>query len=465
MRKAYSYLVIAVALVFVTSCGGGGAATQFDEQILNDNSTKIQSDVDDAELIIVGTITALGTAPDMWSGIVWSTQGVTYNVDSVLKGSLADASITVYHLVVDDTRQSSDAPGLDSTIFAVGNKLIVTIKQNPNLVNLGTGWEIPRYIDFDENFSSIPWSQQNENVIKNMISNPSAMIVDDLDSDLVVDPMPTDKTLTVNGSEADVQSFNNLLDQCKGKSKTLSDLVSMIQNSDQWTVTINVQRDADNVFVDSFSGRVVDIDDLEKWGAGCNDRTDVCQLFGHFLQEYWHAEVTGDGYEKSHETALQHENQIRSDLGKTTTLTGHSGVRMGGDLYCSTTYDGSTELIKITGGNKPAPGDVTIQVTPPAAPAGVGADNSTSCQITISWTDNSDNEDGFEVERRESGSEIWETVIDSVPANATSWTNAAAEDATLAPGVEYCYRVRAFRISGETKFYSDYSDEACATKQ
>ena len=109
MSKVKGLLVVVLAVVLTASCGGAGpTATEFDSETLNDNSTQIQNNVTSAELVFGGTITALGTAPNFWSGIARSTQGVTYTVDDVIKGSYTDSEITVYHLVVDGSRQAAD---------------------------------------------------------------------------------------------------------------------------------------------------------------------------------------------------------------------------------------------------------------------------------------------------------------------------------------------------------------------
>ncbi len=69
--------------------------------------------------------------------------------------------------------------------------------------------------------------------------------------------------------------------------------------------------------------------------------------------------------------------------------------------------------------------------------------------ITISWTDNSDNEDGFIVERG-SGSPIAYSVLDSVAANVTTYQDTTVEDNT-----EYTYRVKAYNVH-TTSVYSNF---------
>ena len=74
-------------------------------------------------------------------------------------------------------------------------------------------------------------------------------------------------------------------------------------------------------------------------------------------------------------------------------------------------------------------------------------------KFTLTWTDNSNNEDGFKIERETGTSEAF-TQIAAVRANVTSYN-----DSGLTSGTTYCYRVRAFNASGT----SGYTAEACRT--
>src|SRR5262245_51680449 len=77
----------------------------------------------------------------------------------------------------------------------------------------------------------------------------------------------------------------------------------------------------------------------------------------------------------------------------------------------------------------------------------------TAAQLTLSWSDNSTNEDGFRIERR-TGTTGTYAEITTIGVNTTSYT-----DANLANGTTYCYRVRAYNAAGT----SGYSNEQCAT--
>lgn len=86
----------------------------------------------------------------------------------------------------------------------------------------------------------------------------------------------------------------------------------------------------------------------------------------------------------------------------------------------------------------------------PNAPAGLTAIAVSSSQINLSWTDNSNNEAGFKVERK-AGIGGTYTQIASVGANVT-----AHSDTGLTAGTAYYYRVMAYNSFGD----SVYSNEA-----
>jgi hypothetical protein len=95
---------------------------------------------------------------------------------------------------------------------------------------------------------------------------------------------------------------------------------------------------------------------------------------------------------------------------------------------------------------------ITTQVAP-AAPSGLNAASASSSQIDLTWADNSDNEDGFRVERSLSAASGFAQIA-SVGANATSYSNAG-----LSTDTTYYYRVRAYNSAGN----SAYSNTTSAT--
>ncbi|HSZ59475.1 MAG TPA: DUF4082 domain-containing protein, partial [Tepidisphaeraceae bacterium] len=90
--------------------------------------------------------------------------------------------------------------------------------------------------------------------------------------------------------------------------------------------------------------------------------------------------------------------------------------------------------------------------TVPAAPSNLSAAAASSSQINLSWTDNSNNETGFLIERSTNG--VTFTQIASLAANTTSYS-----DTGLAASTQYTYRVRATNSAGN----SAYSNTASAT--
>lgn len=90
----------------------------------------------------------------------------------------------------------------------------------------------------------------------------------------------------------------------------------------------------------------------------------------------------------------------------------------------------------------------------PVAPSGLAAVTASSTTINLTWTDNSDNETGFRIERKLVSGSFAE--IGTVAAGVTTFG-----DTGLTPSTQYIYRVRAYNGSGN----SSYSDEAGDTTQ
>jgi hypothetical protein len=121
----------------------------------------------------------------------------------------------------------------------------------------------------------------------------------------------------------------------------------------------------------------------------------------------------------------------------------------------STLYTGAFTLtssaivnaIAFKSGSNPsaqASADFTV-LTPIAAPA----------QLTLTWQDNSNDEDNFAIERK-TGTNGTYSQLASVAANVTSYS-----DAGVTSGITYCYRVQAVNSAGA----SAYTNEACKTVQ
>jgi len=97
---------------------------------------------------------------------------------------------------------------------------------------------------------------------------------------------------------------------------------------------------------------------------------------------------------------------------------------------------------------------------PPAAPSGLLAIAFTSDWINMTWTDNSNNEDGFKVERCKGTASF----CDANPSNFAEIAQTGPNidyygDVGLPAGTTFSYRVRAFNVSGN----SSYSNTSSAT--
>ena len=92
--------------------------------------------------------------------------------------------------------------------------------------------------------------------------------------------------------------------------------------------------------------------------------------------------------------------------------------------------------------------------TAPDAPTALSASSSSAFLVGLSWTDNSDNEDGFEIERSTTGSGGPFSLLTIVAANTVAYS-----DSNVQPETEYCYQVRATNSVGA----SDYTNIDCAT--
>lgn len=95
----------------------------------------------------------------------------------------------------------------------------------------------------------------------------------------------------------------------------------------------------------------------------------------------------------------------------------------------------------------------TDSIDPPAAPGNLSAQALGTTRIDLTWVDNSNNEDGFKIERKTGAGGLY-LEIKTTTADVTSYT-----DKGLSPATTYFYRVRAFNAGGN----SGYSNEANAT--
>ncbi|MBN1673364.1 MAG: fibronectin type III domain-containing protein, partial [Kiritimatiellae bacterium] len=97
----------------------------------------------------------------------------------------------------------------------------------------------------------------------------------------------------------------------------------------------------------------------------------------------------------------------------------------------------------------------TTQEGLPAAPSGLSATAVSASRIDLGWTDNSNNETGFKIDRRRSGTDVWDRIAEP-GAGATAYSDSGLPANTL-----FYYQVKAYNAAGN----SAYSGIAGATTQ
>ncbi|MDQ3259012.1 MAG: fibronectin type III domain-containing protein, partial [Acidobacteriota bacterium] len=97
--------------------------------------------------------------------------------------------------------------------------------------------------------------------------------------------------------------------------------------------------------------------------------------------------------------------------------------------------------------------NISVIPAPPSAPTGLTATAASASQINLSWTDNSNDETGFKIERKQGAGGSYAEVT-TVGANVTTYN-----DTGLSATTQYYYRVRAHNAGVN----SNYSNEVNAT--
>lgn len=88
----------------------------------------------------------------------------------------------------------------------------------------------------------------------------------------------------------------------------------------------------------------------------------------------------------------------------------------------------------------------------------VQADNNHPDSVALTWTDNSTDESGFVLERKQDGG-AYAVLVAAVAANLTAFTDSTVKRGSVP--TTYTYRIKAYRDSDKAQ--SAYSNEACIT--
>lgn len=100
--------------------------------------------------------------------------------------------------------------------------------------------------------------------------------------------------------------------------------------------------------------------------------------------------------------------------------------------------------------------DAIAASTPPNTPSGTRVVAGSSTQVYVYWTDNSDNEEGFRIERSTDGGATWPTSV------STGRDQGVLNDYGLTPDQNVCYRVSSFNGRGYSS-PSPSPSPACTT--
>lgn len=93
----------------------------------------------------------------------------------------------------------------------------------------------------------------------------------------------------------------------------------------------------------------------------------------------------------------------------------------------------------------------SIASAPPAAPSQFTAAAVSPTEVDMTWSDLSNNETSFEIERKTGAAGTWAKVL-TIAANVS-----AINDINLTPGTSYVYRMRAVNVSGPSAYTAEVS--------
>ncbi|MBL0273815.1 MAG: DNRLRE domain-containing protein [Chitinophagaceae bacterium] len=149
---------------------------------------------------------------------------------------------------------------------------------------------------------------------------------------------------------------------------------------------------------------------------------------------------------------VQISASMNSELTSGTGLLGRWGLNDGLGTTAVNSIGGSPNGT-LTNGPTWVCGAPALDFTP-TAPSVLTASAPSVLQVNLGWTDNSNNETGFEIERSTTGIAGTYTLLATVSPNVTTYS-----DLTVYASTEYCYRVRAKNCT----INSGYAGPTCAT--
>jgi uncharacterized repeat protein (TIGR02543 family) len=157
----------------------------------------------------------------------------------------------------------------------------------------------------------------------------------------------------------------------------------------------------------------------------------------------------------TNETGFNIERRLGTTGAWETVGTVSAGVKSYSDTTAAPNSTYNYRVSAFAGASSSAYSRVVSVMTPihVAAPTNLLATPTSANAISLTWTDNADNETGYKIERRKSTVNTWK-VVATTGANVTSFNNTG-----LTGGTTYVFRVRAYRST----VYSGYSNESSAT--
>jgi len=188
---------------------------------------------------------------------------------------------------------------------------------------------------------------------------------------------------------------------------------------------------------------------IPEWSlpAPSNLTTTAVSLLQIDLQ--WQGSLGADGYEIERSVTTNTDYSLLATVGSNVTSYSDTGLSQ------FTTYYYRIRAFN-TIGDRSAWSNETSATTPILdAPSSLTATAISFYQVNLSWIDNADEENGFELERSIPGGTY--SLVVTLPANTTFYS-----DTSASPSLTNYYRIRDFMTVGTTTIYSNYSNTVSA---